>query len=155
VTGPDDREVPVVEGGDLVHAEALGYRDHRGVHGAEGEIGVVSTRSAMRSRSAAVSDKGEDVVPDRAQEPGLSLRATLAFQQLAHLSQDWGGHQQGSGGIIEQGHAASVMAVLLIGHGHQRAGVPDDHSAGPASGRTVQLRAQNVLRALGEVGASM
>jgi hypothetical protein len=40
VTGPDDRDVPVVEGGDLMHAEALGDCDHRGVRGAEREVGV-------------------------------------------------------------------------------------------------------------------
>jgi hypothetical protein len=100
----------------------------------------------MRSRPAAVSaTRVKTSSPDRAQEPGLSLRATLAFEQVAHLGHDRGGHQQGAWGIIEQGHAARMMAVLLIGHGHQRAGVPDDHSAGPASGRAAQLRAQNVL----------
>ncbi len=139
----------------MVRREALSDRDHRGVSGAKREISV-----GLHEVGHAVEvgggqrDEGEDVVPDRAQEPGLSLRAALAFEQVAHLGQDRGGHQQGAWGIIEQGHAAGVMAVLPVGHGHQRPGVPDDHSAGAALGRAAQLRAQNVLRALGEVRAS-
>jgi len=38
VPGPGNRAVPMVEGGDLVHAEALSYRDHRGVSGAKRKI---------------------------------------------------------------------------------------------------------------------
>ena len=135
--------------------QSLTQASKRGVSDAEREIGVgLNEVGHAVEVGGGQRDEGEDVVPDRAQEPGLSLCATLTFQQVAHVSQDWGGHQQGSGGIIEQGHAASVMAVLLISHGHRRASVPDDHSTGPASGRTAQLRAQNVVRALSEVGTS-
>lgn len=98
VPGPDDGEVPMVEGGDLMHAEALSYRDHRGVSGTEQEIGVGLDKIGHTVQvGGGQRHESKDVVPDRAQEPGLSLRATLTFQQVAHLGQDRAGTSKGPG----------------------------------------------------------
>lgn len=37
---PDDREVPVIQGGHGLDPEPFGSSDHRGVHGPEGKIAV-------------------------------------------------------------------------------------------------------------------
>jgi hypothetical protein len=55
VTRLDRCEVAVVEGGDGVELAALGERDDRGVHDAEGQVSYWSASSAMRGQSESIT----------------------------------------------------------------------------------------------------
>jgi len=55
----------MVEGGDLVHAEALSDRDHRGVGGTKREIGVGLDKVGHAIKiGCSEGDECEDFIPD-------------------------------------------------------------------------------------------
>jgi len=73
--GPDNREVPMVEGGDLVYAEALSYRDHLRRQRRQAEdrqAGRPSSERNMSSERSAKSGPARSVPPQKGGRGGFA-----------------------------------------------------------------------------------
>jgi hypothetical protein len=96
VAGPDDREVPVVKGGDLGQPEALGDGRHGGIDDAERKI-KMSFHEFGHAADVGALEFGdlEPVTAGRPEEGHLSLRSRPRLEEVPDLAQDRRGHSSG------------------------------------------------------------
>ncbi len=130
-----DREVPPIDGGDLVDAQPLGECDHGGVGRAERKISILTDEVCHTAVIASCQlNRFEGAISERAQKRGLDLRRRLPRQQIANL----GNHQRRQNEISsremhsgEQLDGFMVMDVGVERSGHQGTCITDQHPYWP------------------------
>jgi hypothetical protein len=134
--GADDREVPPIEGGDAMDAEAFDDRDDRRVGTAEAKVGIALGEVGHAS-DVSVGQLGQPQAtrPEVAKEADLGVRATPLAQELTRLGDHGGRDQSRFIKGLEELRRAVVVDVCGPGGGHEDVGVEEDHSCrSPAGG---------------------
>jgi len=127
--GANDCEVPPIEGGDAMDAEALGDGDYRRVGTAEAKVGIALGKVCHTS-DVSVGQLGQPQAtrPEVAQEPDLGVRATKLAEEVTDLGDHGGCDQSRFGEGLEQPRRAVVVGVCGPGGGDEQIGVEEDHS---------------------------
>ena len=129
VGGANDREVPPIEGGDAMDAEALGDGDDRRVGTAEAKVGIALGEVGHTS-DVSVGQLGQlqATRPEVAQEPDLGVRATPLAEEVTDLGDHGGRDQSQFIKRLEEPRRAVVVGVCGPGGGDEDVGVEEDHS---------------------------
>ena len=155
MAGPDDAEVPSVDGRDIGDAEAFGGGDDRGVYGAERQVVVPRDELDHAERVCRVDGlKYEGAAAEVAEEAGLCLPAEARRQQVRDFGDDEGGDDERPGVRLQQFEAGGVVRVVGIDVRVERAGV-DDQCDGAISARMISsTRSEMSLRPLRPAAAA-
>lgn len=156
MTGPDDAEVTSVEGGDLRDPEALGGSDDRRVDRPEREIAVGSDELGHPepvARGHMVD--GEGAARKVAEEPDLRFDAESRRQQIRDLGDDEARDDERTEVGLEQLETRSVVSVVGVDVGIERACVDEQRGYRSASApRISSMRSEMSLRPLRPVLAA-
>ena len=127
--GANDREVPPIEGGDAMDAEALGDGDDRRVRAAEAKVGLPLGEVGHTS-DVSVGQLGQPQAtrPEVAQEADLGVRATPLAEAVTDLGDHGGRDESRFGEGFEQPRRAVVIGVCGPGGGDEQVCVDEDHS---------------------------
>ena len=127
--GANDREVPPIEGGDAMDAEALGDGDDRRVGTAEAKVGI-ALGEVSHTSDVSVGQLGQlqATRPEVAQEPDLGVRAASLAEEVTDLRDHGGRHQSRFIKGLEEPRRAVVVGVCRPGGGDEDVGVQEDHS---------------------------
>jgi hypothetical protein len=122
----DDGEAPSIDGRDVIGLEPLGGSDDRGVHCAERQVAVLRHEFGD-AHPVGRRDWFNDQIAsgEITQETHLGVDAESRAEQVGHLGDHEGGHDQGPRVRFEQIEACGVVAVVSVDVGVQRAGVDD------------------------------
>ena len=131
VTGPDDREVPVVKRGDLGQPEALGDGRHGGINDAKRKI-KISLHEFGHAADVSTLEFGdlEPVTVKRPEEGHLSLRSHPRLQKVLDLAQDRRGHQQRAFRMPQEAQACLMGVILDVARSQQHASIAQQHLSG-------------------------
>ena len=127
--GANDCEVPPIEGGDAMDAEALGDGDDRRVGTAEAKVGIALGEVGHTS-DVSVGQLGrlQATRPEVAQEPDLGVRAAPLAEEVTNLSDHSGRDQSRFIKRLKEPGRAVVVGVRRSGGGDEQVGVEEDHS---------------------------
>ena len=125
----NDCEVPPIEGGEAMDAEALGDGDDRRVGTAEAKVGIALGEVGHTS-DVSVGQLGQlqATRPEVAQEPDLGVRAAPLAEELTNLGDHGGRDQSRFGEGLEQARRAVMVSVCRPGGGDEQVAVEKDHS---------------------------
>lgn len=123
----DDREVAVIERGDLMLAQALDDGEHRGVHEAEAQV-VVGRHERSRSRVVAVDEILDDECSALhvVEEAGERVRG----DEVVELDEHRRRHDSRIAPSPQQLCAANVVAVVAVEQRDERPGVDYERNGG-------------------------
>jgi len=124
-----DAEVPAVQGGDLVRAQALGNGYYNGVDGSESEIGVGLDElgSALELAAGNMLD-GELSRDEASQELGFHARPGSCREQVGHLRDHKVRNDERLADLFEPGDSLAMVWIIAKSSRYQRSGVDDDRA---------------------------
>ena len=125
----NDCEVPPIEGGDAMDAEAFGDGDDRRVGTAEAKVGIaLGEVGHMSDVSLGQLGQLQATRPEVAQEPDLGVRATSLAEEVTDFGDHGGCDQSRFDEGLEQPRRTAVIGVRRPGCGDEDVGVEEDHS---------------------------
>ena len=129
MNGANDREVPSIEGGDAIDAEAFGDGDDRRVGTAEAKVGI-ALGEVGHTRDVSLGQLGQlqATRPEVAQEPDLGVRPTSLAEEVTDFGDHGGRDQSQFIKRLEEPRRAVVVGVCGPGGGDEHVGVEKDHS---------------------------
>jgi hypothetical protein len=142
--------VATVDGRDIRDPQSLGGCDDRSIDGAEGQVAVPRDQLGdAQPVSGGHWLDGEGAASEVAQEPDFRFGPETSRKQVDELRDDQGRDDERAGVRFEEFECGSVMGVVGVDVGVERAGVDDDRGYGATSAaRISSMRSETLLRPL-------
>ena len=128
--GPDDREMPAIEGGDGASANSLACGDDRSVDRTKRKVSVGCQQPNDPKPIAWRNRLGHQLARRQvAEEAHLGVRTDSSSQQVGDLGDDQNRHQDWPRVALEKSPAPAVLGIISVVGRVKRSGVGDQRAA--------------------------
>ena len=153
--GAHDREVPLVERGNLRDAESFCGCDDRSVGGAQGKVSVLGNKFSDPHPVTCVDVFSEEI-PSRqvTEKANFGICAEASADEIGDFGDDKRRDDEGSRVSLEQVEASGVVAVVAVDVGVKRTGIDDQGDGCTSAARISSMRSEMSSRPLAAAPAA-
>jgi hypothetical protein len=147
--GPDDSEVPVVEGGDVDDPAAFGSGDDGRVNAAERQVVVLGHKLGDSDQVGGVDGFKREVARcEVAKEPDFGLPAKSRGEQVDNFGDDEHRYEKRTGIGLQQLPAGRMMGIVAVDVRVERARVDDQRDWWVSAAMISSIRSEMSVRPL-------